>query len=70
MSHKTLPRTTYEALLDNTYLSEDERFRAKIAMMRGEYLAELMLSVKNTVHKWLHASAAHAKPARPLNSAG
>jgi len=70
MPLKTPVRSTYETLLDNTHLSEDERFRAKIAMMRGEYLAELMLSAKNTVHKWLHASAAHAKPSRPFNSAG
>lgn len=70
MSHKTPLRTSYETLLDNVHLSEDERFRAKIAMMRGEYLAELMLSAKNAVHKLLHASASHAKTSRPLNSAG
>ena len=71
MSLKTpVCNTSYETLLDNTRLSEDERLRAKIAMMRGEYLAELLLSAKNTVHKWLHASASHAKSSQPLNSAG
>ena len=70
MSPKTPTRSTYETLLDNTHLSEDERFRAKIAMLRGEYLAELMLSAKNTVRKLLHISASHVKSSRPLNSAG
>lgn len=65
-SLETLPAN----LLDRVNLSDTERLRAEAALLRGEYLAELMLTAVQALRDFGRQLAHRPKAPRQLKSAG
>lgn len=56
--------------LDRVNLSATERLRAEAALLRGEYLAELMLTAVQALREFGRQLAHRPKAPRQLKSAG
>ncbi len=57
-------------LLDRVNLSATERLRAEAALLRGEYLADLMLTAIKVLREFGRQLAYRPKTPRQLKSAG
>ena len=68
------PAVTDEKLpinpLDRIRLSETDRLRAEAELLRGEYLAELLLAATAALRELGRHLAHRPKAPRPLNPAG
>lgn len=58
-----------EDLLDRIRMSEGDRLRAKAALLRGEYLADLMLSGISALRSLVRHFEQRPKPPQRLKSA-
>ena len=58
-----------EDLLDRIHMHESDRLRARAAMLRGEYLADLMLSGISALRGLARHLAQRPKPPQRLKSA-
>jgi|GEM_PF-2458473 len=62
--------TSNAELLARIHLSAADRYRAEAALLRGEAMADLMLSALQTVKGWVEHHQQHATDPRHLKSAG
>lgn len=66
----TTKATSSSELLARVHLTTADRRRAEAALLRGEALADLLLSAARIVKAWIEHHPQHATDPRQLKSAG